>query len=296
MEHMTAAVSCFARAYHYRHSLHPVFADSAAKALLGNDYDEIAAHMTAGIPFFLPGFTGSPEEGLQRIVTGQLAPSVLIRSAFSENLLHQEIVHGCRQVVIPACGYDTFGIRNTNTDVLVFELDLPELIEDKQRRIRQAGLSSSSVYIPCDLSSPSWKTSLQANDFRLDQSAFCSLLGISYYLEKEAFRNLLQVLNELLCKSSSICFDYPSDEDGIESQLNRSLARGAGEEMKARYSRNEMEDLLSACGFQCVSHIDCHEATKQFCSAYNESCPAFPITAPSGVCYMHARNHKPRSL
>ena len=42
MENITAKVSCFARANHYKNSESPIFEDTAAKALLGEDYDRIA--------------------------------------------------------------------------------------------------------------------------------------------------------------------------------------------------------------------------------------------------------------
>ena len=86
MENITAKVSCFARAYHYKNSESSIFADTAARALLGQDYDRIAESMTQGVGFFLPGFNGSPEEGLRLIVDRQLSPSVLGRSAHCERM------------------------------------------------------------------------------------------------------------------------------------------------------------------------------------------------------------------
>lgn len=58
MEHMTAKVSCFARAYHFKNNRIHIFEDSAAESLLGSDYEQIAQNMMDGIPFFLPGFAG----------------------------------------------------------------------------------------------------------------------------------------------------------------------------------------------------------------------------------------------
>lgn len=124
MDHLTAKVSCFARAYHYRNDPAHVFADGAAGPLLGEEYDRIAQSMTRGIGYFLPGFRGSAEEGLGRIVHGQLAPSVLGRSAFCERALENERQLRCRQYVLLASGYDTFSMRNPDASLSVFELDL----------------------------------------------------------------------------------------------------------------------------------------------------------------------------
>ena len=77
MDNMTAKVSCFARAYHYRNNAAHIFADPYAGALLGADYERIAQSMTQGAGYFIPGFSGSAEEGLRLIVDRQLSPSVL---------------------------------------------------------------------------------------------------------------------------------------------------------------------------------------------------------------------------
>ena len=115
-----------------------------------------------------------------------------------------------------------------------------------------------------------------------------SLLGISYYLTKEVFKDLLLTLGGLLCEGSALCFDYPSTEGSRETRTNQALAHGAVEEMKARYGRRELEDLLAGCGFLVYAHPDHGEMTRQYFSAYNEGCPAHPMEAPKGVCYVLA--------
>ena len=265
-----------------------VFADTAAERLLGPDYDEIAQSMTRGIGFFMPCFHGSAEEGLRLIVYRQLAPSVLGRSAYCERMLENERRLGCRQYVIFASGYDTFAIRNRDALLSVFELDLPEVLADKKTRIEKAGLQSCAVCVPCDLSETSWKEQLIRSGFVCNEKSFGSLLGISYYLDKESFKALLRTLSSLICEGSAICFDYPSMDESRETRTNQALAQGAGERMKAQYSEKEMEILLEDCGFLIYEHLDHHEMTGQYFSAYNRSCPAHRMEAPKGVCYIHA--------
>ena len=97
MENATAKMSCFARAYHTENNSIRVFADTAARRLLGEEYDAIAQSIREGIGYFLPAFRGSAEEGLRLIVDNQLSPSVLGRSAFCEKTLQNERRLGCRQ-------------------------------------------------------------------------------------------------------------------------------------------------------------------------------------------------------
>ena len=156
MDNTTAKVSCFARAYHFENNKTHIFADSMAARLLGDDYDHIAESMIQGINFFLPGFEGTKEEDIRLIVDKQLSPSVLGRSAYCEKKLLDETTHGCDQYIIFASGYDTFSIRNENTSIRVYELDLPELLDDKRKRIDNAKLKAAAKYVPCDLSDESW--------------------------------------------------------------------------------------------------------------------------------------------
>lgn len=95
MDHMTAKVSCFARAYHHKHNETHIFDDNAAERLLGEDYAQIAKNMTEGLPFFFPNFEGTKEEGLRLIVDKQLSPSVLVSSVLRLSG-KQEIENGCR--------------------------------------------------------------------------------------------------------------------------------------------------------------------------------------------------------
>ena len=285
MENVTAKVSCFARAYHCKNSAVPIFADTAAEGLLGPDYDEIAQSITQGMGFFLPDFHGGAEEGLRLIVDRQLSPSVLGRSAYCERLLQIERRLGCRQYVLFAAGYDTFAVRNQNASLEVYELDLPDVLADKERRIRRAGMKSQAVSIPCDLAEASWQERLVAGGFARNEKAFGSLLGISYYLDKGAFQSLLKGISEIFREGSALCLDYPLQEEGAETRTNRALAQGAGERMKARYTEREMEALLGSCGFLIYEHLDHVDMTRRFFADHNAANPAHRMEAPKGVCY-----------
>ena len=272
MNNMTALVSCFARAYHFRMNQVRIFSDDAAYPLLNNDYERIAEHMMQGKDWFLPGFKGSSEEALRLIVDRHLSPSVLGRSL--------------------AAGYDTYGIRNRNSSLKVFEADLPELLSDKKERIRKAGLDSCSVYVPCDLSKPSWGNILQENSHFVSERTFVSFLGISYYLTEESFSALLNTLGALLPENSELCFDCPAEEEGQEAERNRKLAQTAGEEMKARYSVSKLKRILIQNGFRIQKLLDHKQMTEQFFKAYNTAEKDHLTEAPQGVCYVLAVKEK----
>ena len=288
MDNMTALVSAFARAYHYINNDTRVFEDSLAEKMLTNEeYAAISQNMSRGISFFAPNFHGTPEEALRFIVDRQLAPSVLARSAFCERAINNAVRIGCGQVVLYACGYDTFSLRNQNKSLKVFELDKSEMLEDKQRRIRQSGLvpACQVEYVGCDLALPVWKEALIQAGFNAGKPSFGSLLGISYYLSKDEFTHLIGMISSIACAGSSVCFDYPLSEGGVESQRNRELAAAAGEPMKATYAYDELETLLSLAGFLVYENMNADEATEAFFRNYNRRNTENKMTAPEGVGY-----------
>lgn len=288
MDNMTAKMSCFARSYHYKNNETHVFEDNAAEVILGNDYDKIASSLKQGISFFLPDFQGTPEEGLRLIVDRQLSPSVLGRSAYCEKMLQNEQKLGCRQYILFASGYDTYFVRNQNQDIRVFELDLPEMIEDKKARISAAGLHSDAVYVPCDLAASGWEKELINHGFDERVKSFVSLLGITYYLEKRDFESLLRRISALMAEGSAICFDYQTAEESSVTKKNEMLAAGAGEQMKAAYSLDELEKILENCGFLIYEHLSNSEMTKQYFEEYNTKNLRYMMQAPEGVGYILA--------
>lgn len=288
MNNMTAKVSCFARAYHYKNNSTYIFEDSAAEKILGREYDEIADNMAGGVKFFFPGFEGTSEEGLRLIADRQLSPSVLGRSAFCEEKLFEAIESGLGQYMIFAAGYDTFSIRYTDDKLSVYELDLPEMIADKTQRIKKYRLKSVAKYIPCDLAKKEWKKQIIESGYSVTDKSFSGLLGISYYLTKEEFGELLTNINEIVADDSIICFDYPSIEAGNEAKTNQRLALGAGEQMKSQYSYEEIKALLQSCGFEIAEHMDDKEMTGQYFSKYNEYNPSHAMQAPVGIAYLTA--------
>ena len=144
------------------------------------------------------------------------------------------------QYLIFASGYDTFAYRNNIKNLKVFEIDKSEMIEDKIRRLKQNKLDYSKVnFIKCDFTNKDWINSIINSNYDKNQISFNSLFGISYYLTKEEFFNMLKSISSILCSGSNIVFDYSTYEDSKETQTNEKLASGANEQMKSKYSYKE---------------------------------------------------------
>ena len=284
---MTALVSCFARGYHYQNNSYRIFSDNLAYRILGKkDYNAIASNMENGINFFNPNFVGTKEEALRWVVDNQLSPSVLGRSIFCEKSLFNAIKIGCKQYLIFASGYDTFAYRNNIKDFKVFEIDKSQMIEDKISRLDNNNLDYSRVnFIKYDFTDRFWINKIIDSVYDKAQISFSSLLGISYYLTKEEFSNLIKYISSIICEGSSIVFDYPTNDDSIEMQTNEKLASLANEEMKSKYSYKDIENILSENGLLIYEHLTNKEMNNNYFYNYNTLNPNNRIIAPKGVCY-----------
>lgn len=298
MEHksMTALVSAFARWSHAKQNDIKIFDDSLAdKILTDEEKQQIAFSMSNGIGFFIPTFSGTSEEALRWIVDNQLSPSPLGRAAWAEKALQTAVRIGTSQYLIIAAGYDTFAYRQPEwaTKLVIFELDHPFTSEDKQKRVQKIcdKQLSNVTYIPIDLTTESLSEKLCFCDaYDKNGLSFCSLLGISYYLSKQDFKTQLKNIAYSVSNGSTIVFDYPdeytyTDQAGERAKRQSMMASGAKEAMLASYSYNELELLLSECGFLIYEHLTPDEITKQYFDDYNKANPKHLMSAFDNVNY-----------
>lgn len=293
---VTALVSAFSRAYHSMQEGEKVFDDYLAKKMLTEDeYEQIASNMSKGIGFFNPSFKGTQEEALKWVVNNQLAPSPLGRAAFTEKSLKNAVQIGAGQYLIFAAGYDTFAYRQLEwaSKLEIFEIDHPATGEDKQKRVQAISEHSPSNlhYISSDFTKINWQSNLLGcKKFDQNKISFCSLLGISYYLPKQVFAEVIKTISQFVSEGSSIIFDYPdeytfTEKAGERAKKQVAMVSVANENMLASYSYVELEKLLSDSNFLIYEHLTPNEITEQYFKKYNQANPENPITAFDNVNY-----------
>lgn len=321
---MTALVSAFSRAYHARENAGKIkiFDDSIAEKLFSKEeYNLIAKSMSEGIEYFAPGFSGTKEQALRLIVDSQLSPTPLGRSAFTESRLRLAAGLGAEQYIIFGAGYDTFSNRRTQwaRNIVVFELDRAEVIDDKIRRLERAGIEpdEKTRYIKTDFLENDWYDRLVNDEFFDGRKiSFCSILGVLYYISENMFENMLNSLEKILLPGSSIVFDYPDENSqteraGERAKRQRELAGKAGEKMVSGYSYEKIEKMLADHGFLIYEHLTPCEITENIFSEYNNAAagrlsgadsidkacagPGGKITAPENVNYCLAVKQMSRS-
>lgn len=282
-KNMTALISAFARLYHSKNSNIKIYNDIYASKLISEDeYNKISETMKNGINFFNPNYNG--DNPLKWIVNNNLAPSVLARSAFNEHHLLNEIKLGLKQYLILASGYDTTAFK-VNKKLKVFELDKKEMIENKLNRINNAQLDTTNItYVKTDFNG-NWVNDLLNSNYNASKKTFCSMLGISYYLDKDIFKNTIKELSNIMPKGSSILFDYPNTFETEKEITNKKLASGANEKMKSLYSYNDIERIAEESNMLIYEHLNYDDINNTYFYDYNTFNPNDKINAPMGVSY-----------
>ncbi len=172
---MTAEVSAFVWAYHTAEG-GEICNDPLAVKLLGvGRFGQIAAQMTAGREWFLPGDTGTQEEALRRIVNQKLGPAVLARAAWWEQELRRELTMGLKQVLLLGAGLESLPCRQTAEmeRMSFYEVDTPAVLAEKEKRLREVGITTPrNVYrVGVDLAED-WEKTLPELALMLERHGF----------------------------------------------------------------------------------------------------------------------------
>lgn len=176
-----------------------LFADIYAEALAG---PEALARVRTRL--FKLQYEGKP-----------LRPRIQIRTRYFDDFALQQLeASGSQrvQLVSLAAGLETRAFRlKLAKAVSVFEVDMKEVIERKERVLRcmepppvlQAG--SRSVVV-ADLSKRAWERALESAGFCNDIRTIWLVEGLLYYLQERRVEELLGEIWKLSARGSAICF------------------------------------------------------------------------------------------
>ena len=206
MNNMTAMVCTFVKAYHNEKNNLKIYKDNYSRKIISDEeYNLISNNMRNGINFFNPNYDG--DNPLEWIVNNRLAPSVLARSIFNEKHLNNEIKLGLKQYVILGSGYDMSGYK-VNNILSVFELDKDDVVKDKLNRVSRTNINNKNIkYIECDFNED-WIIKIIDSGFDSSTKSYFSMLGLSYYLEKEVFKNTIITISSVMSEGSTILFPW----------------------------------------------------------------------------------------
>ena len=281
---MTALMCCFVRVYHTINSNIKIYNDPySVKILTVKELDDISKNLKEGINFFNPNYEGT--NPVRWIVNNNLAPTVLARSSYNEKSLLNEMILGLKQYVILASGYDMSAFK-FNDKLKIFELDKESIIEDKIKRIKRNDLNTNNItYIKTDFNKK-WINDLLNTNYNPKEKTFCSMLGISYYLDKKIFIDTIKTISSVIPKGSVIIFDYSSDIDTKKKDIIKALAKASKEEMYANYTYQEIEEIAYNSTMLVYEHLDYNDINNTIFYNYNTLNPNNRILAPVGIEYV----------
>ena len=142
----------------------------------------------------------------------EMGGSQIARSYYIENELLESWCesHVTSQVVLLGAGLDTRVYRfkplarHSHT---IFELDLPSIIEYKERRLQNERPLCKLVRVSADLSQQHWISSIREMGFSEKVPTFWILEGFVYYLEKKQVHELLKTISNVSTENSQLFVD-----------------------------------------------------------------------------------------
>lgn len=291
---LTSLVSAFSRAYHIKHDAPVIFNDTFAQNFLTDgEYEAISQNMASGIAFFSPEKATelSGDEALKWVNQIQLSPTPLARAAFSEQVVLNEINLGAEQYVILGAGLDTFAWRYPDVNLHIFEVDHPASQQFKRERLAEASiqLPTNLTFVPMDFAKELSLASLITQGFDPTKKTVFSLLGVTYYLTKEIFEQLLHTLFKDLPKGSSIIFDIADErlftETGIFSRVQNmvQMAAASGEPMQFCSSIAQLEQFLEQQDMHIFEHLSPQGIQDRYFADREDDLQAFET-----IHYVHA--------
>jgi methyltransferase (TIGR00027 family) len=187
-----------------------------------------------------------------------------MRSRFAEDRLAQAVARGARQYVMVGAGLDTFPWRQPHfaNAIKIFAADHPSSLAWTKGRLRQHGLSTPSnlTYVPADLEERRLGDQLIKSGFQREAVSFCSVLGVTQYLDRESIDALFRFAAKLP-KSSEIVFSFapphhPLDVEGGEAFTGFGRRPALlGEPWKSRLAACGLVAQLTGLGFSDIFHL-----------------------------------------
>lgn len=217
------------------------------------------AFVEAGRVFF-PDLHGCLTDSQERASSGIGAlfyPHAVVRTRFYDEFLLTAVAAGCRQVVLLAAGLDTRAFRlSWPKGVRVFELDLPEVLQFKQRVLngQTATATCERTTLPVDLRDP-WAEDLLAVGFQPSATTVWLAEGLLVYLSYDEASGMLSTASELSAPSSQLSFEHTShDDNGLLARARATPGASRVTTMWKGGLGERAPHWLAEHGWQCQVH------------------------------------------
>jgi len=189
---------------------------------------------------------------------------IALRSRFAEDRLEAAAARNVRQYVIVGAGLDTFPWRQPDhaRNMTIFAVDDIATLASTQVLFWEHGLPKPAnlTFVSADLEDLRLGESLV--DFGFDPStpSFCSVLGVTQYISRQAVDALLEFASSLNAGSEIVFSFVPTDDDlrREDVQMAADAAKrhiALGEPWKTRLDLHQLVKYLTRLGFSNVFHL-----------------------------------------
>ena len=209
-------------------------------------------------------------------ITKKFAPGfhehLISRTRFIDELIEKSTASEAEQYVILGAGYDLRAYRLDLPPTLkVFEVDQPEVQLRKRAKLPKNIPNSENVtYVGIDFNNQSLKEQLLNAGFDQNKPTVFTLEGVSQYITKDAIISTLKELAELTEKTTATffisyvdkllnenpeaCFGKGYSNPAKKGETIKRLSAKVGEPWISFYSAEEIEGMLSQCGFSLTEN------------------------------------------
>ncbi len=170
----------------------------------------------AAFPDAFPGRTAAAADPLARMGAA-FAVGAVLRTRFFDDYLLRARAAGCAQVVLLAAGLDTRAYRLAwPAGTRVFELDLPAVLDFKERVLHQAAAVAGCerIAVPVDLRED-WTAAVRAGGLDPSEPTAWLCEGLLIYLSAGEADQLLTTVSDLSVPGSQLAFEHGSTLDPV---------------------------------------------------------------------------------
>lgn len=239
-------------------------------------------------PYALALAGAEGEEALSRLphLPLDIQRGVAARTAFLDELLRRFVrgAGGPRQVLILGAGLDSRAARLAAPGVTFFEIDQPDIVAYKQRRIAAVpGYPAGAArHVTCDFAHQHPLERARAADLSPEQPTLVLMEGVASFLPVEALLTSLSAIARGLHPDSLLVFDVLVNqpaERGAAAPESPKLARmhSQAAELGEPFQSTQaaMLPLIYQAGFRYVRHATFHEVSAGLYGSYQAELDLF---------------------
>lgn len=197
---------------------------------------------------------------------------VILRARYCDDALQAARARGATQYLILGAGFDSQVCRPCAPGQQVFELDHPATQDLKRQRLHDCGIAVPPThhFIAADLGQEPLTEALTRSPFQRSALTFCSWLGVTMYLPREANLACLASISDNCPPGSELVFSYvdeavfASDYANREFDALRQQVAAHGEPFVSGFDPAAVGELLNRCGFELLEDLNGNEMVARY--------------------------------